>query len=199
MRSCPKCEGFVPSDLRACPHCERALAPARGLSLRAKIGSGLLAGSAAMTLMACYGAPCGADECLGPGPGETCDPEAMPEQLESSALPLMIEGTLIAQEGLERGGCGGSGDELVYAWTPPAAGSYRLSVQSSIDTVLYVREPDEALGGSCGEQLACNDDTPAGENPELELSLASTDPVFVVVDAFSVDSGGSFTLSIEEL
>ena len=49
MLRCPRCEGFVPPKLTACPNCARA-AGARG-SL-AVVG----AGAAAITLMACYGA-----------------------------------------------------------------------------------------------------------------------------------------------
>lgn len=77
MLSCPQCEGFVPATLHSCPHCEHSLAPATAqakeqpLSVRArawatKLGTGLMISSTAMTLMACYGAPCGSDaECMG--------------------------------------------------------------------------------------------------------------------------------------
>lgn len=75
LLSCPQCAGFVPTTLERCPHCEHPLAPAaaeagRPRSARArawatKLGTGLMISSTAMTLMACYGAPCGSDECRG--------------------------------------------------------------------------------------------------------------------------------------
>jgi hypothetical protein len=43
LRTCPRCDGFVPARAARCPHC-----PGGGL-LR------VLAGTFAMTLMACYG------------------------------------------------------------------------------------------------------------------------------------------------
>lgn len=51
MLRCASCDGFVPSGLDVCPNCAR----------RGSLGRGFLAlvgaGVAAVTLMACYGAP----------------------------------------------------------------------------------------------------------------------------------------------
>lgn len=57
LSACPSCQGFNPPSTAACLHCARALeAPRRrprSKSLWTLAGAGL----AALTLMACYGAP----------------------------------------------------------------------------------------------------------------------------------------------
>lgn len=196
MRSCPRCDGFVPPSLTVCPHCEASLAIPGALTMRGKIVTSLMVGSTAMTLMACYGAPCGADDACGydeTGGDPECDMMQTPEPLDT----LSAEGVLLGQPGTNRGTCGGSGYEVVYEWTPPAAGMYRMSVDANPDTVLYVRTADASMDGSCGDELACADDSD-DYNPELTISLG-TDPVFVVVDGYNPDAAGSFTLTIEAL
>ena len=54
MIRCTRCEGFIPGDLRSCPNCAKG-AP-RGRATSGVLGF-LSAGAAAITLMACYGAP----------------------------------------------------------------------------------------------------------------------------------------------
>ena len=191
----------MPTSTNQCPHCEHALAPPRGLSLKAKVVTGLMASSAAMTLMACYGAPCGPDEC-GFGPGPTCDSEGQATALDESSLPVMplvVQGTLTAQPGLNAGSCGGDGDELVYTFTPPDPGNYRMVVESEMDTVLYVRQADPTVHtGVCGDELDCNDESAGSSASELTVAL-STSPIIVVVDNYSSSDSGDFTLTIERL
>ena len=169
------------------------------MSRRGTFVTSLLVSSTAMTLMACYGLPCPDEGCLDAengsetGGGEACDEGLTPEALAPDALPAMVVGELMAQPGSNRGSCGGAGDEIVYEWTPPAAGTYRFAVQSTSDTVLYVR--DASLEGSCGEELACRDDVNES-NPELSLELG-VDPVLIVVDNYSISEAGSFTLTVE--
>ena len=50
MQRCAHCDGFIPAQVSSCPNCSR-VAPWRGV-LEA-VGAGV----AAITLMACYGAP----------------------------------------------------------------------------------------------------------------------------------------------
>ncbi len=199
MRACPSCDGFVPRGLPRCPHCDAGIeAEVRPLRLRDKLAFGLMAGSAAMTLMACYGVPCGPDDCF-EGDGETddyeeaCDPSTPLEALDG-APPVSVDGMLVAQTGTNAGTCGGRGDEVVYEWTPPADGLYRISVTSEIDTVLYLRAGG---GDACGTETACNDDT-SGVDPSVTASL-SVSPILIVVDSLDVESSGSFTLTIEAL
>lgn len=53
MDQCHGCAGFVPKGLDRCPNCDRACRPA----LASRLGHAALAGTAMMTLMACYGGP----------------------------------------------------------------------------------------------------------------------------------------------
>ena len=54
MLRCTRCEGFVPAELSFCPNCSKS-----GRKGASKSGflAVLGAGAAAITLMACYGAP----------------------------------------------------------------------------------------------------------------------------------------------
>lgn len=58
LTGCPSCQGFNPHTASACVHCGHAL-EARPPQLRRGGGFWMLAGAsvAALTLMACYGAP----------------------------------------------------------------------------------------------------------------------------------------------
>ncbi len=55
MRSCRSCLGFVPDDAKRCPNCETTASPAAAVAWWATRGA--MAGTAAFTLMACYGLP----------------------------------------------------------------------------------------------------------------------------------------------
>lgn len=82
LRRCPRCEGFVPAKVDACPNCSAVVA-GRALLSRLGLAGGILGGSAlAVTLMACYGmAPCadGGDSCYNPPAGDAGDAAAAPD------------------------------------------------------------------------------------------------------------------------
>jgi len=68
LEVCGSCSGFLPAQVKACPNCQTARATKRslasGLPLRlGALGTLLTGGTMAITLMACYGAPCTADNC----------------------------------------------------------------------------------------------------------------------------------------
>jgi Putative metal-binding motif len=65
LRTCTSCDGLVPAPAERCPHCDAAAPPPRGRGARlARHLLGLVAGTgAALTLMACYGAPGAYDRC----------------------------------------------------------------------------------------------------------------------------------------
>jgi uncharacterized paraquat-inducible protein A len=67
LTGCPSCQGFNPPSTAACLHCGHALEARSPLKLRRGGGFWMLAGAgvAAITLMACYGAP----------PCDDCQPE----------------------------------------------------------------------------------------------------------------------------
>lgn len=73
LSGCPSCQGFNPPSTTACLHCGNALAssPPRRSAAAFWVLAG--AGVAALTLMACYGAPpCddGMYDCYNPDPSE---------------------------------------------------------------------------------------------------------------------------------
>lgn len=74
LDSCHSCPGFVPPGSSTCPHCGACLG--RGGSLAEKAVKLATAASMMVTLMACYGAPGGFEECgidfVCP-PGTQCD------------------------------------------------------------------------------------------------------------------------------
>jgi len=198
MRRCQFCKGLVPSSCSACPHCDRlVIAPASGAARLAR--NGALAGTAAMTLMACYGAPGGyVDDAteggLDSGPREEeCDMEESVSVVEDDMLPITIDGTFADGDATNYGTCGGSGVDLVYQWVPPVAGTYRFEVTSAADTVLYLR----TMGvGSCGDELACDDDGGTDFNSRLTVDLG-LDPIYIVVDSYNGDQLAPFSLTIQ--
>src|SRR5690606_35442727 len=84
--------------------------------------------------------------------------------------------------------------EREFAWTAPANGTYRISLEGSeYDTLLYVRE-----GGCEGMELACNDDTITPFGLELwssiEVDLLGGQTISIFVEGF--DGTGDFDLAI---
>lgn len=59
LSGCPSCQGFNPPSAAACLHCGQSLESRPVASRRSAVGWWALAGAgvAALTLMACYGAP----------------------------------------------------------------------------------------------------------------------------------------------
>ena len=179
MRSCPRCDGFVPAGLSSCPHCDAPAEVERALSLRGKLFAGVMASGTAMTLMACYGLPpcddggtnCYNDDFDGTADtGEACDGMSAAVVLEGD-LPLMQSGQLQNESGSSMGTCGGSGDELVFQWTPPAAGNYQFTVDGGgLDVVFYVRQ---GVPEDCGNELSCVDDAGSGGGVSVKVSAWS--------------------------
>jgi hypothetical protein len=195
MRVCRACQGFIPPALARCPHCDATM------RLRDKVATGLLVSSAAMTLMACYGLPpgcedlqCFDDDTTGGVEQGMCDPETTPEILQAQAS---ANGQLLAQSGTNEGTCGGAGYEVVYEWTPQAAGTYQIVVQPPANALLNVYVRDPSSSGSCGDEIQCEANE-MGENVEVTVQATSTDPVLIVVDGRDTTVSGAYTLTITE-
>ncbi|MFV8755290.1 hypothetical protein ACNOYE_32470 [Nannocystaceae bacterium ST9] len=111
------------------------------------------------------------------------------------ALPTTEMGVFDAGPGDIMGSCGGDGNELLFAWTAPAAGSYVFDTfGSAFDTVLYLQEP-ALQDGVCGAELACNDDADDVQS-QVFADLAAGQTVIIVLDAFGFDSGGGYVINI---
>lgn len=90
------------------------------------------------------------------------------------------------------GACGGEGSEdVAFAWTAPAPGSYRFALfDPAFQAVLYVRD-----GGCDGSELGCSAATDVGP---VELDLAEGQTVAIVVDGRE-GRAGEFTLDVFDL
>ena len=83
MIRCTRCEGFIPTTVSACPNCST-------VSPRGRAATGFLAvlgaGAAALTLMACYGAPpCDSSLPNGSDGGEPAPGSCNPQYAEPDA------------------------------------------------------------------------------------------------------------------
>ncbi len=114
--------------------------------------------------------------------------------LGSAEGAAVHEGSTVGAGDSDAGSCGGAGPGDVWLrWTPAAAGAYQIDLLgSSYDTVLYVRDGDCA-----GEELACNDDF-AGRQSGVQVDLAASQRVVVVVDGY-LEFEGDYVLNISAL
>ncbi len=123
--------------------------------------------------------------------------------LPINAVPFTESGTTIGYTDDYDNDCGsgvaGTAPDVVYVFTPPATGSYTISLcGSDFDSKLYVDEAGLTM-------VACNDD--------YDFSLASGDPCYgnariddfratagqvyyLVVDGYS-GAGGAYTISVD--
>jgi len=103
-------------------------------------------------------------------------------------------GTTSAGVAHRESGCGGAAGERLLAWTAPADGQYSFDTAGTgFDTVLYV------LDGCGGDEIACNDDDPAGGvvSSKIEnLDLLAGETVVIVVDG-NPGENGDFVLNIQ--
>ncbi|MFK7989114.1 MAG: hypothetical protein AB8I08_24055, partial [Sandaracinaceae bacterium] len=111
----------------------------------------------------------------------------------------LFRGTLTdAGDDLPPGDCTafGSGEDtqdLVLAWTAPAAGTFLLSTAGSeTDTVLHV------LGPTCEPltEIACDDDEVPLATSALELTAEAGESFAIVVSGYEADDVGEFVLHI---
>lgn len=89
--------------------------------------------------------------------------------------------------------CALSGRDVLFTWTAPATGRYRLDSEGSdYDTVLSV------LDGRCaGDELACNDDA-IGYQSVVEVELIAGQQVTIVLAGYN-GASGHWRLNIEAL
>lgn len=111
-----------------------------------------------------------------------------------SAVPIVDEPESNVGAGDDvAGSCGGiGGEDVIYAWTPPATAFYRIdTIGSEFATALYV------LSGECGD---LNDEQGCSDTSVLpHVPLGADDEVFIVVDGATDMDAGGFDLSITQL
>jgi hypothetical protein len=141
---------------------------------------------------------CADDDCQG---NPACDAECVASDLARS-LGTVVQGVGTANAGSDwQGSCGGDdAPELLFNWAAPATDTYVFdTVDSTFDTVLYVRE-----GDCTGAELGCNDkmfgsvrlDTPIPFQSALRLDLTEGDGVTIGVDGSNALAVGDAHLRI---
>lgn len=93
------------------------------------------------------------------------------------------------------GALGGASRDAAYAFTAPAAGDYRVNLEASFDSALYVVADCDAIAASC---LAAVDAVGLAAE-ELLLTLAAGELVYIIVDGFSNlgGVGGDYVLRVD--
>ena len=96
-------------------------------------------------------------------------------------------------------GASGPGPEIEYMWTAPSAGTYEILTTDgggsllTYDTVLSIRE------AACdGAELTCNDDS-SDRLSRVTVTLATSQVIIIVLDAYSETSSGDYELTINAL
>lgn len=116
----------------------------------------------------------------------SCDADDLGNTLPTSASGVTSGASQV------QGECGGDeGPEAFFEWTAPAAGTYRISTAGSgYDTVLHVHD-----SGCLGAELACDDDGAGDLHSQLDVTLAASQQIGIVVDSYD-DLSGPFELTI---
>jgi len=141
------------------------------------------------------------------GPGQRCTDEgrceAIPDACDA-ATPVRFDrqghanlvGTTAPASSLHEGSCVGRGNEVVYRLRVQEERLASVRVAASPerwDPGLYIRRASCAMG----LEVACNDDF-EGLDPGVDnVLLLPGEDYFLFVDAFSVDDGGPYVLTIE--
>jgi len=97
----------------------------------------------------------------------------------------------------ENSGLGGSSADRVYAFSPPVAGNYTISLTSGFDAVLYVASDCNNIAGTC---LAATDEAFVGNAEEITLYVPKSPPTYIFVDGYSNFSNitGSYELKVDK-
>lgn len=115
------------------------------------------------------------------------------DDLGSATGEGIAVGTLDLQGNEFRPSCAevANGEDLAFAWTAPASGSWLFdTLGSEFDTVIAV------FDGCEGSELACNDDTSEVVQSALRIELSAGQRVVVVVDEYGVLERGAFKLNV---
>ncbi|WP_437610664.1 MXAN_6577-like cysteine-rich protein [Sorangium sp. So ce834] len=103
-----------------------------------------------------------------------------------STVPQTVNGSTLLQPNSAAPGCtASSGNDRVYRFTAPAAGTYIIdTLTSTFDTILHVHD-----GGSCtGAELACNDNA-SGVASRVQVTLTAGQVITIVGDSRPSSSG----------
>jgi hypothetical protein len=95
----------------------------------------------------------------------------------------------------EASGLGGASADRVYAFSPPVAGNYTVSLQSNYDAVLYIVSDCKDVANTC---LGASDEAFVGNPEEITLYVPKSPPTYIIVDGYSNFSNifGTFDLKV---
>lgn len=124
------------------------------------------------------------------------EPIAMCDDDLGNTVPQTVMGTTVGQGDDSQPSCSGGtgGEEFVYSWTAPAAGTYQFdTLGSAADTVVYVY--DACMDGM---EIGCHDDVafPATPQSIVTLTLEADQTVAIAVDSYDSTLGGDYELHI---
>lgn len=186
MNTCTRCEGFAPTNLSVCPHCDADL-PAHSTcsQLSKRVGRIAAAAATAMTLMACYGAPDGEDEGGRDIQGACNDAE-----------PLQLEQTVQSSTALQGSSnaadlsCAeyGSVSEHMFVHATSEAGI--LHFEWSSDNPLVVAARDVCTSPATGNELLCE---PSSTQGSVDLVMGAGEEVTLIVEGAELSSTFDYT------
>ncbi|MBT9554899.1 MAG: hypothetical protein IV100_02670, partial [Myxococcales bacterium] len=149
------------------------------------------------------GQSCSGGTCVAAPPNSTC---LTAQPLPSTNLPFITTGTTAAggndldlDPGNTCPGAGGlgiglAGADVVYSFTPAAAGDYLFAIDAAFPATVYVVEDCTNPTATCVG--AAGDTSPDGEQLVVALKLGVK--YSVVIDTFSGTTSGPFTLTINK-
>ncbi|MBI5545990.1 MAG: hypothetical protein HY901_19030 [Deltaproteobacteria bacterium] len=85
------------------------------------------------------------------------------------------------------------GEDVVYSYTPQAAGPFTVTVTGSFDSALWY------MTGSCGDADTCvagADNGMTGQDETLTVNGVAGTTYYFVVDSFNVGRSGAFTIKV---
>jgi Trypsin-like peptidase domain len=127
-----------------------------------------------------------------PTTNDTCD---VPGEISATGTQV-VTGTFAAGTGHDdyQGTCAGAGIDHVYVFTAEECIDLTATAEG-LDSVLYLRSACSSTDPAA--ELACNDDLEPG-NPSAMISVSDLMPgtYYLIVDAYSADVAGEYTLTV---
>src|SRR5690606_26010043 len=87
----------------------------------------------------------------------------------------------------------GSGKDIVYAFSPPASGTYDIQVKGLWDRVVYVATNCADVNTSC---VAGHDAATIAGTEQILLNATAGTTYYIVVDGWSSSSEGPYEITI---
>ncbi len=126
--------------------------------------------------------------------GDICGGKAIALAAQGSLLVGSVTGTTSGAFNQYASGCGGgSGRDVVYAFTPSSSGKATITIDADYAAIVSVRSDcaSAASETGCGDIAAA-----AGGTKSIQVPVFAGTPAFVLVDGYG-GAAGAFTLTVE--